>query len=292
MLSVGISYLPWIGIVGFGWNHILQNLASGPVPTQPAFHLSGAQIFRERAIGVAKVWLWAAPPIFLLAPVGFWRYRENTFFCLLLISTALTFVGYVFVPLNQGPGWGFRYFHAAWFALPLFAAGALVLPSASAITASSSAPALARWAQGGAIGGLLIITPYFAWQVHSFIGKQLARVPTAKKGTAQVIFINPSLGYYSEDLIQNDPLLRETPIRMLTHGRKEGAEVIARHFPDLVLLAQDYRGSVWGKGSGAGPVISSGPLARALSHVLAWSDWDIIELESPSPKMHLTLPCP
>ena len=246
ILSVSVGYLPWIAFVGFGWSHVLHGLASSPVSTQAAFHLPGAQIFRDRTIAVAKMWLWAAPLVVLLAGVGFWRHRENTFFRLLLISTALTLLGCLFMPLDQGHGWGFRYFHSVWFVVPLFAAAALAPASETTGALASSSLGFARWAQAGAIGGLLIVTPYFAWQVHTFIGKQLARVPTTKVGTAKVIFINPTLGYYAEDLIQNDPLLREAPIRMLTHGRKQDAEVMARYFPSLMLLAQDYRGSVWG----------------------------------------------
>ena len=61
-----------------------------------------------------------------------------------------------------------------------------------------------------------------------------------------MIIISPFMGYYAQDLVQNDPFLREPVIRMITQGRQADEAMMAMYFPDLVLLSRTYRGSVWG----------------------------------------------
>jgi hypothetical protein len=241
--AIALGYLPWIIIVGFGWNYLLHSLTSTSTtsgtplaevgtPLGRVVKVPGEAQLLDRLMGLGKLWLWAAPLMILAAAVGFWRLRDSPQWRLLLASAVLTFVGYLFVPLNQGHGWGFRYFHSAWFVLPVFAA-ALIGP-------------LARWALAGALGGLLVMIPYFAWQVHSFIGSHLAQTPHADHGRARVVLFDPESAYYSQDLVQNDPFLREPIIRMFTHGREKDVAMLREHFPDLVLLSKTPLGSVWG----------------------------------------------
>jgi len=209
--------------------------------------LPGSELLDSRLVGLAKMWLWAAPAMVLLALVGFWRNRQDLRFQLLLASALLTFVGFLFVPVSQGHGWGFRYFHSAWFVLPLFAAAAIAGPSGSGVSGGAARSGIVgRYVQGAALGGLLVITPYFVWQVHGFIEAHLAQLPSSDHGRPRVLIISPFMGYYSQDLVQNDPFLRDPVIRMITHGRKNDEAMMARHFPELELLSRDYRGSVWG----------------------------------------------
>jgi len=265
LASIVAGYLPWVVFVGFGWSEVLQGLAGSASAATAAVadHQSQLASAFERLAGVfklprsidlwnrviasAKVWLWAAPLLVLLAGVGFWRHRRDTHFRLLLASAVITFVAYVFVPLTQGHGWGYRYFHSVWFVLPLFA-GAALIPARGVADQDKSArtSSFARWALGGAIGGLVLMLPYFVWQVHAFIGAHLAQIPHSQSGEARVVFINPSGGYYNVDLVQNDPFMRAQPVMMVTHGLAEENQFMAEHFPDLTLLARDQRGAVWG----------------------------------------------
>jgi hypothetical protein len=252
--ALAAGYLPWVIIGGFGWHQLTQGLiaaaADGSVTSavspiaevkdqlSAVLRLPDAQLLDARMVGLAKLWLWAAPATVLLAAVGFWLHRRDTRFQLLLASAVLTLIGFLFVPVSQGHGWGFRYFHSAWFVVPLFAAGA--------ITAPSGRNALSRYVQGAALVGLLVMTPFFVWEVHGFIAAHLAQLPSADHGRPRVVIISPAMGYYSQDLVQNDPFLRGPVIRMVTHGRKDDAAMMARYFPDLVMLSRNYRGSVWG----------------------------------------------
>jgi hypothetical protein len=262
--AILIGYLPWVAFVGFGWRQVLGGLA-GPQEVVGAttvvetavqaiatfvsvFKAPSAVMLEVRLIGLAKLWLWAAPAMVLLAVAGAFRHWSDTRVRLLAGSALVTLIGYLFVPLDQGHGWGFRYFHSAWFVLPVLAAAAVV-PSGRSGTSAAAVDRwtpLSRYTQGAAVAGLLVMVPFFAWQVRSFIDAHLAQLPRADQGQARVVIINPAMAYYAQDLVQNDPFLRQPVIFMITHGRKRDAEMIARHYPTLELLSQSYRGSVWG----------------------------------------------
>lgn len=260
--AVAAGYLPGIA-AGFGWYLMTHGLspnapnnavAGGGGPFDIAvrqflavLRLPNEALLDMRVIALAKLWLWAVPALILLTIVGFCRSRVEVRFKLLAGSAILTFVGYLFIPVSQGHGWGFRYFHSAWFVLPVLAAGAIASPSGRTTPlASRIAEPLARYVHGAALVSLVLLVPLFAWQVHSFIQTHVGQLPTSDRGRPRVVIISPYMGYYSQDLVQNDPFLRAPVIRMITHGRADDEKMMATHFPDLVLLSSGYRGSVWG----------------------------------------------
>ena len=261
--AIALGYLPWVAIVGFGWHQLLQGLGEGPAASPSArggnpiaaalstlvgvFQIPASTQLVDRVIGLCKLWLWAAPLLIPVACVGLWRHRHNTFVRLLGASVLLTFLGYLFVPLSQGHGWGFRYMHSAWLAFPVFAG--LLLTSSSNVRPTEVASTTAspdRYAMAGALGGLLIMIPFFFWQVHGFIQQHLAQLPTTDHGQPRVIIVSPFSGYYVQDLVQNDPFLREPVILMISRGRAADAAMMSRSFPALRRLSTTYRGSVWG----------------------------------------------
>jgi hypothetical protein len=255
------GYLPWVA-VGFGWRHLLQGLAGGTASAGTAsggsslddaltllagaISLPGSARLFERVLGLGKFWLWAAPGMALLACIGFWLHRGQLALRLLLTSLAVTFAGFVFVPLTQGHGWGFRYLHSAWFVVPVLAAAAFA-PSArdSRTEPSWDVRPLANWARAAALAGLLIMVPGFAWRVHTYVAGHLAQLPQADHGRPRVLLISP-YGYFSFDLVQNDPFLRDPLIHMVSYGQAADAQMMQQYYPDLVKLSESSRGSVWG----------------------------------------------
>jgi hypothetical protein len=169
---------------------------------------------------------------------------------LLLASALLTLFGYLFVPFDQGHGWGFRYFHSAWFVVPVLAAAALAPRDGSDGESAAQRAAMAAYLHACTLGSLVLLTGYFAWQVSGFISAHLRQLPSSPSGQARVIFVDPKFGYYAYDLVQNDPFMRGPTVRMLTHGPTEDAKLMARSFPEAVQLAGDFRGSVWGAPAG------------------------------------------
>jgi hypothetical protein len=195
-----------------------------------------------------KVWIWAVPALVTAAAYGFWLRRADVHLRLLITSAVLTLVGFLFVPFDQGHGWGFRYFHPAWFVLPVLAAGLVAGgPARDVRWQTRIGGPLVRYLQGTALLSLTLLTGFMAWQVSRFIGQHLSQLPQATGGEPRILMIDPTWGYYAWDLVQNDPLLRDPVIKMLTHGTEADEEMLAKHFPGVVKLGGDYRGTVYGK---------------------------------------------
>jgi hypothetical protein len=258
------GYLPFVVVVGFGWNGLVAGLsesaglasAASQGPLSEAVNKlnsvltwPSAALLHARLIGLMKLWIWAAPAVVVVAAVGFWKRRHDVHFRLLAASAGLTLLGYLFVPADQGHGWGFRYFHSAWLVLPVFAAAALSSrPEEHASLARNTAGrTLAPYVHATSLLSLVVLVPYFGFQVQSFITAHLAQEPTAEAGEPRLVIISPVMQYYAQDLAQNDPFLREPVIRMVTRGRAEDERMIERNFPDLVLLSKSYKGTVWGR---------------------------------------------
>jgi hypothetical protein len=278
IVAMAAGYLPWIIVVGFGWHALLQSLeAVGPARAgtsgivdsaistiKGVLRLPGRTLLQDRAIGFAKLWLWAAPMLVVMSIYGAWIWRRATLAGLLVASAILTLLGYLFVPLSQGHGWGFRYFHSAWLVLPVLAGAALARPGEGRIDLSEPNQ-LGKYSLAAALLALVCITPLVLWQVRSFMDAHVAQLPDAPAGTPRVLIISPSSGYYSQDLVQNDPFLRNEVVRMVTQGRAADAKMMRLEFPEYVMLAKTHKGTVWGYGpSAASTPPSTAGAGRAL----------------------------
>jgi hypothetical protein len=248
-----IGYLPGIA-VAIEWREItgaLQSAAAstGLPPTSVApigwRDWLDAEFVETRAINLMKLWLWSAPALVLVATVGFWRHRIHAGVRLLVASLLLVLVGKACCAGVAGYGWGYRDLQAAWFVLPVFAAAAAA--QAGVTIGRVNADGLGRFAVGAAVASLLLLLPFYLWQVNSYVLEQRAQLPTSSRGETRLVIVNPYAGYYSEDLVQNDPFLRDAVVRMLSQGRRRDEAMVARRYPDLVLLSRRYRGSVWGE---------------------------------------------
>lgn len=271
VVALGAGYLPGALLLGLGWPMFLQGIGdatAGASLTTPAtavrtfsqslgsFRLPSATVFEARFLGLVKLWFWAAPALVAAAALGAWRKRDDTGAWLALAGCALlTLVGYLAVRFDGGHGWGYRYFHAAWMALPVFA----VLAALPRERPAAEPGALAGFLAACALASFPI-TGVRALQTEHFIGEHLAQRPAAASGEPRVLIVDPASGFYAVDLVQNDPFLRNPVITLLTRGREADERMMARSFPKYRLLAREPRGSVWGlpspsltPGRGAGP---------------------------------------
>ena len=259
------GYVPLCGIIGLGWTYYLRgfttSLAQGAAePLSLAARMfSGVLqvptkvVLEARAVALAKLWLWAAPALLVLAGLGAWRLRNDSGPWLALAGSALlTFLGYLFVPYDQGHGWGYRYFHSAWSVLPLLAVAALlpaggVRPDGVPGDPSSTGPSAAGYAAACALAGLLSVTVLLAVQQEHFIRRHLQQVPQPQPGgQARVLIIDASRPFYRIDLVQNDPFLRNPVLILVSHGRAADEAMMRERFPELSLLSSSERGTVWG----------------------------------------------
>ncbi len=251
------GYLPLCLLLGWGWPFFLESFSlkqpmaalaspagAGRMALNSLLANSGwvpGSNLGIQLLGLYKLWIWAVPGLLVVAAMGAWRLRRKQGYWLALIcSGLLTYFAYFLVRFDQGHGWGFRYFHAAWLVLPLLAAGALQVKRGQS--------PLQGYLAGGAILSLAILTTLSALQVERYMARHLSQAPVATKGSARVVIIDPASGYYTWDLAQNDPFLRNEVIQLVSRGSQLDREMMAKNFPQYLLLGAERRGTVWGIG--------------------------------------------
>jgi len=233
LAMVVAGYLPGVLLLGVGW-FLVRAQVSGNEET--ATHGSGAavRVLRKlafaapslsslwsRAVNLSELALWAVPGLLALACIGAWWRQREPAVRLLAASALLTLGGYLFVPYDQGHGWGYRYFHAAWGVLPLLGAAALEHASAGAI--------LRRTVLLAALANLVAANAMRFSQVRTFIDGQLRQIPAAPAPARfEVVFLRPDRGYYVVDLVQNDPFLESARWILLSRGPVEDARFMSR----------------------------------------------------------------
>jgi hypothetical protein len=262
------GYLPLCILLGVGWfefsNHLRgegQALIAAKADAANRFeHMlavfspPNATVLLSRAIGVAKVWVWAVPGLLVLACYGAVRGRGNITCRLLAASALTTFIGYIFFPQDQGHGWGYRYFHSAWMALPLLATAAVYRPTGlkDMLRGSVAAPVsiFADPATKSYVAACILLTLIFgigfrALQMQGFIANDLNQLPHYQGTERRIVLIDTRSSFYGADLVQNDPWLRGNEIRMFSHGVAEDAKMMAQYYPTWRRVYADRFGEVW-----------------------------------------------
>lgn len=249
------GYVPLCLLLGWGWPFFLQSFSlQQPVAAVASPAGAGRMLVDSlqaitgwapgaglgtQLLGLCKLWIWAVPGLVAVAALGAWRLRRRQGYWPAMIGSALlTYLAYFLVRFDQGHGWGYRYFHAAWLVLPLLAAGA-------ALDRNAPSP-LRSYLAGCAVLSLTILTTFFALLVEGHVARHLSQSPATASGNARVIIVDPSAGYYTWDLAQNDPFLRNEVIRFTSRGAQPDRDMMAKNFPQYRLLGADRRGTVWG----------------------------------------------
>jgi hypothetical protein len=237
-LALGIGWLLFRGEAGSSGAGLttIKGVSAG-VLVWP----SGA-LLNIRVAALVKMCVWAMPSLFALALLGCVLRRADSRVRLLVSSAILTFVGYLFVRFDQGHGWGYRYFHSAWGVVPILAGCAIT-------DKSETNGRLASFAGATAILSLLFMIPFQMSQIDQFITKHLAQLGPPKRPGNNVYFIHPLGGYYVEDMIQLDPLLRNKDLFLVSHGTALDMQMILRNWPDAVKVSGNQAADQWYLGS-------------------------------------------
>jgi hypothetical protein len=248
--ALAAGYLPLTGLLGIGWSRLLGELSGSAGGTaarlgalETFFSWPNPEIAIARVVGLAKLWLWAAPGALVLAALGARASFRDVRLRLWTLSALLTLAGYAFVAFDQGHGWGYRYFHSAWAAIPLLAVAALPRAPEAAPSRSS----LAGFACAAALASLIALTPLRSHQVHAFIEQHLAQLPRAESGRAELMLLETADGNYLLDLVQNHPSFVRPPLVMESQGAAADARLLGTRFPGLVRLGANEHGEVWGR---------------------------------------------
>ncbi|MBV9361627.1 MAG: hypothetical protein JO292_09555 [Betaproteobacteria bacterium] len=186
-----------------------------------------------------RLWSWAVPGLPLVAAAGWWLNRRSPGLNLFAAALATTLAGYCLVSYAQGYGWGARYVHPAWSALPILASAAMVSLQPGSVRLGSY---VARMT----LLSLVFATALRFFQIRLFMDEVLALTPPFESGRRQIVFIAPNAEYYTQDLVQNDPFLRDPVIFMLSRGFNYDYEsVIQRRYPGARLTHAGPTGYVW-----------------------------------------------
>jgi hypothetical protein len=252
LLPLLLGYFPGLGL-GLGWLVFRADIASGAHDVA-ALHGITAGIFawpdpallNMRAAALVKMWVWTLPCLFVFAVVGRLRQRENRYVRLFTQSAILTFVGYLFVRFDQGHGWGYRYFHSAWGAIPILAGCAMAVRSDNrSENRSDAARGLVSFAGAAAVLNLIVVMPFQMHQISEIISQHLAQLPMPKRPGNNVYFIHPQGGFYVADMVQIDPLLRDPDLSLVSHGSELDARLIRRNWPSALQIASGRAADQW-----------------------------------------------
>jgi hypothetical protein len=261
LAALMLGYLPLGILLGLGWQfHLGELVAAGATAAVPAvpgpslaeasfnrvsgvIALPNAAVIWARIAGLTKIWTWGAAGLVVLAAYGYAAGRTNPAIKLLGAAVLVTFFGYLFFPVDQGHGWGYRYFHSAWFVLPVFGAVGLLAVRGDA---GDELRGMAAW--------LVLLSIIFAnglrlAEVRAFSADHLAQVPPlarqAPHDVRQVVFVRLSFGSYVGDLVQNHPFLRATRIIMVYEGPDRAAALMGRRFPGYTKEFSSNWGELW-----------------------------------------------
>jgi hypothetical protein len=262
------GYLPLCGLLGIGWFEFSNHLraAGQQVLTAQAdatdrftamlrvFHRPNRTVLLFRSMAFAKVWVWAVPGLLILACNGAVRARWNITCRLFAASALTTLIGYCFFPHDQAHGWGYRYFHSAWMALPLLATAAIYSPAGfrdQRVDATGEpAGIFGDQATKSYLTACIVLTLVFgvgfrAWQMQTFIADDLNQLPHYGGTERRIVIVDEAASFYGADLVQNDPWLRGNVIHMITHGPVEDKKMMLQNYPTWHQVYADRFGTVW-----------------------------------------------
>ncbi|MHC4521734.1 MAG: hypothetical protein ACYTAS_24335, partial [Planctomycetota bacterium] len=253
-LRLALGYLPLTLLLGAGWALLrlslsAQDPAQGNTVYEAPWRILSVLSLRDllitlyfRSLGLMKLAMWAVPGLLVLAVLGAKRCWQDGRVRLLAASMVLSFVGYSLFRATQGHGWGYRHLQGAWAVLPLLACGALAAREERSVEGSLP---LTRFAAASAVLSLVFLNGLRLFQVDAWMERHLAQLPPLDPDRRQVCFIRPSEGYYSIDLVQNDPFLRGNTIFLKSKGPETEKTFMQEHFPNANPRSGDPNEQVW-----------------------------------------------
>lgn len=208
----------WSAVSIFGFIYLLGCVVwyvwrlkfSPPVAGQTAsfFRLWNPKMLVIQPMDLLLVIGWSALATPLLALLGSGRiFSERPIIRDAALSCLLTFGFYYFFYLDQGHGWGYRYFHGTLSCLILVAVGGW-----EALVEKTSERKAWNFLCAAVAVSLFIALPLRCWQAEGFIRPFANTAEYLHSRSAKVVGLDPRLAWYSADLIRNDPFLEDRPV--------------------------------------------------------------------------------
>jgi len=201
----GLIYLT--GCAGwYAWRaHYLAPSGGGVVAL---FRFFNPRMLVIQPMDVLLVMGWSCLATPLLAVLGLRRiFRERPIVQDAALSCLFTFGFYYFFYLDQGHGWGYRYFHGALACLILVAVAGW-----DSLGKSIDRRSTRQFLAAGVAASFFLLLPLRCYQAESFIRPFARAAEEIHSINAQVVGIDLLGTWYSADLIRNDPFLENTPV--------------------------------------------------------------------------------
>lgn len=220
-----------------------QGLPSGLLDTlsrilSGLFSYPSDYLLLARNGALVKLWAWSSPLLVLLAIYGLFTTRLPLL-RYLASSAVITLLIYYFIRFDQGKGWGYRYFHAAYIVLPMLGTAALLRLEKVGrhhVTWQKLAPTVILWS-------ILVQTPLLTHAIHEYIATAQAERPPELAGRG--LYILTGRGECQGlrcDLLQNDPFLRGNVYLINRRGDKASETALLQQFQGAKLVGQNKYG--------------------------------------------------
>jgi hypothetical protein len=258
LLTLVLGYLPLSILVGCGWLYLRGIVTAGhsgfdvvSAIVNSIFSLPNMDMVNMRVAASVKMWVWAVPGVFVLAVLGRVRQGGDIHVRLLTQSAVLTFVGYLFVVVDQGHGWGYRYFHSAWGVVPILAGCAMT-------GRPETHSRLVSFAGAAGVLNLLLVIPFQMNQINEVIVRHAAQIYAPRRPGRNIYFVQWG-GFYPLDLVQIDPTLRSKDLILASRGEQLDNELLRQNWPGAIKIGY----SQWVKQWYVGPLGQQGSAANS-----------------------------
>jgi hypothetical protein len=205
------------------WVRSLPLLLSVPSPT----------ILAYRFLELVRLWAWSAPGLLAVAWIAWRRTREQMGLRLLGASFVLTVALYCLFPSSQGLGYGARYYHVAWGALPILAAVLLV---------SAGWDRLRSLMLASAFIGLALVVPLEVTYGRGLAEISAIPVNQLRGPGVDLVFLDFEKERCPGLTLNNNPST-EGFLVLISHGPKADQTIVDRYFPGARLVTQTSFGS-------------------------------------------------
>jgi hypothetical protein len=178
----------------------------------------------DSAIGVAKVLIWAPFAAVLLAAVTLfqWKRRDPLQICL-LSGILLSLIVTLLFPMNQGHGWGNRYL------MPYL--GNITLLAVAGFRQLELKAEGYRILAVSTLVSICISFPLRAWEARSVV-QPFANASRALRSLPyQYLVVDTKTMWYGQDLVRNEPGLRNTPKLLFIHRYTPEVEKFCQEHP-------------------------------------------------------------
>ncbi len=190
----------------YSWQQMFQSHSAGGMGYM--FKMLNPRMAITQPMNLLLVIGWASLATPLLAILGYRRFfRLPSILQDAALSFLLTFGFYYFFYLDQMHGWGYRYVHGALSCLVLIAIAGWDRLSETV----GDGPAK-MFVGAGLAGSLLLQLPLRCVEAESFIRPYARTAAMMRAMPADIVAFDPYDGWYSSDLIRNDPYLDNRPL--------------------------------------------------------------------------------